>query len=295
MRKPRYTDPLGSKLPALERNILKHRAMETVLVMFHTEELKRDVLSRIQTTDRFGSRRSGKPERVPKGAKNAVDKALGALVADGAISAAEKTEIVQLIDYRNVVAHQMHYVFADVSPTMIARDVVAFSPDRLQYNYDALERLRYLQKLFDGLYRTHHYIEELRYNRILFRAAEKTFLNEIERLNKTISRLMDQRQDAIKRLNKELTLKGTGFVGELDPRHPHNTYDDNRLTRRGVEICYRLFDAGKSLMAVAHLMGLSLRAAHKRHNQWLELGGKRRPQVDFNKLPKRKFYRRDDD
>jgi hypothetical protein len=256
---------------------------------------KRDVLSRIQTTDRFGSRRSGKPKRVPKGTKNPVDKALGALVADKAISAAEKAEIVELIDYRNVVAHQMHYVFADVSPTMIARDIVAFSPDRLQYNYDALKRLRYFQKLFDGLYRTHHYIEELRYNRILFRAAEKTFLNEIKRLNKTISRLMDQRNVAIKRLNSELSLKGTGFVDELDPRHPYNTYDDNRLTRRGVEICHRLFDAGKSLMAVAHLMGLSLHAARKRHKQWLELRGKRRPKIDFDKLPKRKFYRRDDD
>jgi hypothetical protein len=103
-------------------------------------------------------RRASQQAGIPKGAKSPVDKALGALVADGAISAAEKTEIVQLIDYRNVVAHQMHYVFADVSPTMIARDVVAFSPDRLQYNYDALKRLRYFEKLFDGLYRTHHYI-----------------------------------------------------------------------------------------------------------------------------------------
>jgi hypothetical protein len=65
---------LDAKLPALERNILKHRAMEMLLVMFYTEELKRDVLSRIQSTDRFGSRRTGKPERVPKGTKNPVDK-----------------------------------------------------------------------------------------------------------------------------------------------------------------------------------------------------------------------------
>jgi hypothetical protein len=73
------------------------------------------------------------------------------------------------------------------------------------------------------LHRTHHYIEELRYDRILFRAAEKTFLNEIKRLNKTILRLMDQRNAAIKRLNSELSLKGTVFVDELDPRNPYNT------------------------------------------------------------------------
>jgi hypothetical protein len=34
MHKPRFTDPLGSTLPALEQNILKYRAMEMVLVMF---------------------------------------------------------------------------------------------------------------------------------------------------------------------------------------------------------------------------------------------------------------------
>ena len=48
----------------------------------------------------------------------------------------------------------MHYIFADVSPTMIARDIATFSPERLQYNHDALKRLRYFQKLLDGLYRT---------------------------------------------------------------------------------------------------------------------------------------------
>jgi hypothetical protein len=42
----RFTDPLGSKLPALEQNILKYRAMEMLLVMFCAEELKRDVLDR---------------------------------------------------------------------------------------------------------------------------------------------------------------------------------------------------------------------------------------------------------
>jgi len=52
-------------------------------------------------------------------------------------------------------------------------------------------------------------------------------------------------------------------------------------------------DAGKSLMAIAHLMGPV--AACKRHKQWLELQGKRRAKTDFDKLPKRKFYRRDDD
>jgi hypothetical protein len=45
MHKPRFTAP-GSALPALEQNILKYRVMETVLVMFYAEELKRELLKR---------------------------------------------------------------------------------------------------------------------------------------------------------------------------------------------------------------------------------------------------------
>ena len=101
MRRRRFTDPLGSKLPALEQNILKYRAMEMLLVLFYAEELKRDVLNRIRTTDRLRSEAQGDgtaSERVPKGSKNPVDKALNALVADRAITADEKVEIVKLID-----------------------------------------------------------------------------------------------------------------------------------------------------------------------------------------------------
>jgi hypothetical protein len=39
-----YTEPLRSKLPALEQNVLKLRAMNTILVMFYAEDLKRSVL-----------------------------------------------------------------------------------------------------------------------------------------------------------------------------------------------------------------------------------------------------------
>jgi hypothetical protein len=63
----------------------------------------------------------------------------------------------------------------------------------------------------------------------------------------------------IKAINTELTLRGTELVGALHPRHPTNQYfggrdgerDSGRLTKRGVEICYRLYDIGKSPVAVS--------------------------------------------
>jgi len=277
----KFSDPLGSKLPALEQNILKFRAMQMLLVMFYAEELKHDVLNL---------------NRVPKGTKNAVDKALSVLVTDRAITAAEKTEIVGLIDYRNVIGHHMHNLLADISSERIAREMVAYAPDLLRkYNYDAVGRLQYLHRRLDGLYRTHHYVTTGTFNRLLFRSAEKTFLAEIKRLDRKISRLTKSRRAEIEILNSELALEGTEFEGDLHPRDPLNQYDDGRLTRRRVEICYRLFDMGKSTMAVAHLTGLSLISASKRQRMWTALGGENRMKEEIAAIPHRKFYARYDD
>jgi DNA-binding NarL/FixJ family response regulator len=89
-----------------------------------------------------------------------------------------------------------------------------------------------------------------------------------------------------------MSLKGTGLEGDYAPDHPLNQHDDNRLTKRGIEICYRLFDLGKSDMAIAHLMRLSLEAVKARKKLWLKLGGKKRPTVNLEDLPRRRRGRR---
>ena len=106
MHEPSFLDPLGSRLPALEQNLLKLRTTQMVLVLFYAEQLKSKVLSLIQSTDGFLAR-TGREERVPKDAKDQVRKCLNALVSDGALSADEKAEIRRLIDYRNVIGHDI--------------------------------------------------------------------------------------------------------------------------------------------------------------------------------------------
>ncbi|WP_375415054.1 hypothetical protein [uncultured Bradyrhizobium sp.] len=292
MHRPRFTDPLGSMLPALEQNFLKHRAMEMILVMFYAEELKREILDRIQATDRWSARLAGKPERVPRGVKNPVDKALDALVADGAIKLNEKKEIVDLIDYRNMIAHRLHNMLGDLSPTRYARDLAMFGSNVPKYNYNAVKRLQYYHKRFDEMYRTHSYVTTLSMNTLLFRAAEKTFLAEIKRLKRKIVRQLRERNASIKKINSEMSLKGTGLEGKYDPSYPDNHYEGKRLTKRGVEICYRLFDLGKSEMASAHLLRLSLLAVKKRKKMWIKLGGKARKKADIDALPGRYRPRR---
>jgi DNA-binding NarL/FixJ family response regulator len=63
---------------------------------------------------------------------------------------------------------------------------------------------------------------------------------------------------------------------EFDPKDPANKQEIGglmKLTARGVEACYRLFDAGKSRYAVASLMNISFGAATHRREAWKKLGG----------------------
>jgi hypothetical protein len=62
---------------------------------------------------------------------------------------------------------------------------------------------------------------------------------------------------------------------ELDPKDPRNKADRN-LTERGVEVCYRLFDQGKTIYAVKEAMGMSYGAAKYRHETWLKAGAANR-------------------
>ena len=111
-----------------------------------------------------------------------------------------------------------------------------------------------------------------------------------------MSQLNKVRQTQIVRLNTELSLAGTELAEtDCNPRYPLNKYNDGRLTKRGIEICYRFFDMGNSRLAVAHLTGLSLAAARKRQKTWKALGGCDRVKADISKCPHRKFYTRNDD
>jgi hypothetical protein len=62
---------------------------------------------------------------------------------------------------------------------------------------------------------------------------------------------------------------------ELDPKNPLNKVGVN-LSPRGVEVCYRLFDAGKTRYAVKELLDISYGAATHRYHAWEKTGGKSR-------------------
>jgi len=62
-------------------------------------------------------------------------------------------------------------------------------------------------------------------------------------------------------------------VETFDPRDPANRNADGKLSERGIEICYRLFDAGKTRYAVGAEMKMSFSASKHRFEAWQKAGG----------------------
>lgn len=66
---------------------------------------------------------------------------------------------------------------------------------------------------------------------------------------------------------------------EFDPGDPRNKFADGKLTPRGVEICYRLFEQGATRYAVARAMNISFGAASHRQTAWKRAGGAARTRM----------------
>lgn len=263
---PRH-NPKGSRLPALEQNILKYRAFEMVTILFHIEDLKAFVLNSIRATDNVPRQ---KQQRIPVGAKNVYQKAWAVLVADGVITQADSDEIQRLIAYRNDIAHNIHQLTYDLSCEPIAQGYSQFYGTK--YDYEALKKLKYYRdKISRGV--QSKYVISLSFDSLLFEAAEKTYQQELHRLNGKITRQLAMRREEDQKLKKELSILGKGLLSEIDPFHPQNIANNGALTKRGVECCYRLFDHNISALAVSYLMRISYRAAMNRHRAWQKARG----------------------
>ena len=88
--------------------------------------------------------------------------------------------------------------------------------------------------------------------------------------------LLDSIEDNLKRLRALLQPQATP---NFDPKDPCNKGADSKLTARGVEICYRLFESGKTRYGVASAMGISHKAATHRFAAWKKAGGSNREKM----------------
>jgi hypothetical protein len=248
--------PKGRRLPALERNILKYRAYEMVVILFHIEDLRTYVLGTIRAND---------TQAIPEGVKKPYEKAWAYLVAKGVITQTESDDIQKLTDYRNTIAHDIQALTHDLNQERFAVDYGSAYPAK--YDYGALGRLkRYRPKIEKGL---QHMIVVLSFDRLMFEGAEKTFDEELARLRKKIDKLFAERKQEMKRLQGEVASLTDGELKAIGLYHPGNQVGDKgRLTERGVRVCEALFERKLSPLAVSYLMRLSYRATSRRYKAW---------------------------
>lgn len=317
-----YDDPRGGRPSALERNVLRYRAAEATLYLFYAEEVRDFMLANIypravkdpntpfwETTEerrlrgvldqilsdaelagRLASEDAQKlrhsQEHDPKEGKK-LRKAFRFAVDGGMFSTAEADELVELLSYRNDIAHRIHLVMSDVTRSYWTSEHVAFTAPT--YKGDALDRLRaYKNSLWT---RAQALILTLSMDGLLFEHAERIYEGELKRLDRLIQMQIRSEQKRLQAISAELDLSGSELVGDLHPRFPANHYNNGsdggpatgHLTKRGVEICYRLFDLGKSALAVSYIMGMSLRAARLRQNGWRQAGGSNRIKAEVKR------------
>jgi hypothetical protein len=278
-----YDDPRGGRPAALERNILRYRAAEAALYLFYAQEVREFMLTNLypRAVEDSLAERQGKKLEI----------AFAQAVKIGMFTEAESNEVKELLDYRNDIAHRIHLVTLDVSRCYWAADHLSFMAPT--YKGDALDRLREYRRSLWKRTQT-RLVTELNMDPMLFEFAERTYEEELKRLDRRIQTQIDRERVRAKAIGTELDLRGTELVGDLDPRFPSNhrhsrSFADDyappsgHLTKRGVEICYRLYDLGKSPIAVAYLMGMSLRAAENRRKGWLKAGGLQRVRTEVNR------------
>ncbi len=251
--------PKGSRLPALERNILKYRALEMVMILFHAESLKDFVLKSIQATDRIASPHS---PRIPSGSKEKYKKAWAILVADKILTQKESEDVQRLVDYRNDIGHRIHFLTCDISHDSFSQDFAQVSD--VKYNYHALHKLKEYRQKIEG-WLSGRYAMSLSPDTLLFQAAEKTYESELRLLDRKIKSQLEVRKKDIQNLNRELSQDSYRI---LDTTPYPFTHENGKLTQSGLELCYRFFDQNKSPLAVAYLLRISYRAAMKRWRQF---------------------------
>lgn len=164
-------------LRALEKNILKYRALQMILVLHEAEALRSLILGTIRSTDRL---RSNSEKVLPPGTKKPMRRALRHLTDLEVLSAEESDEIARCIGFRNDVAHNIHRLVEDISAGHLGRRP-------LEFDYGAAARLARLhRKTAEAM--SGHFILQIDFREIAFEEAAKTYREELVRLRRRIDR-----------------------------------------------------------------------------------------------------------
>ncbi len=250
--------------PALEKNILKFRAFEMLLILFYVEEIRSFTLGSIKATDKLRNKLSNIPVRIPDYSKGVYKKVWRVLLAEEVLKQDEINDIKCIIDYRNNIAHDIHKLTCDISNN---HHHLNFDQHEVNYDYDALNRIKsYVKKIHNGM--SKKFILCINFNKVYFESAERTFKHELMLLHKKITRLYDKRKSEIGGIEIELARLSDEYLNEINPNSPNHFKSNGQLTNKGVKYCYNLFEKGLSNTAICYLMQISLKSITNRKKQW---------------------------
>ena len=257
-----YRDPWRGRVRALEKNIIKFRAIQSVLAIYYAEKLKRDIISAV----RCNVVRDKRPISIGEAAKAWVEK--------GVITREESNEIRSLIDYRNNLAHEFHKMNADLS-TLYASPVMH---DVKQYDYTVMRQLKAtINLLRERVQSSPGWILPIGLETFDFETTERVLVSELKALGRKIDRLFDERLMERDRVNHEIKTIREKFSGKLERLWPVR-HENGRLTKTGAALCEEMFDSGHSATAVAYVMEMSIASTRSRLRAFLSRNNGRHSQ-----------------
>jgi hypothetical protein len=166
------------KLRALEKNILKYRALQMVLLLHEVESFREFLIGSIRATDSL----SPHPKRLPLGTKHPFEKAVTILVAEDILTEEEAEGLRKIIDQRNLIAHEVHQLVMDVTRP---RDPVE---RKSLYDYAALIRFEHIRKKVSSGMSAGQFVFAIGIREHFFEQAEATYREELHRLRKRINK-----------------------------------------------------------------------------------------------------------
>jgi len=165
------------KILALEKNILKYRSFQMILLLHQVETLKSHTLNSIRSSDKI----RGIRDRLPEGTKKVYKKLWKILVDEGIITENESEDLQDIIDIRNDIAHNIPKLFLDF--TLKTQDKI--------YDYYALDRFeKYRDKIFENMSKNYTMTIGLP-----FFIPEKIIKEELYRLNNKIIKQVKKRKN----------------------------------------------------------------------------------------------------
>ena len=152
-------------LPALEKNLLKYRALEMALSLFYAQSLKNLIIESLHTTDKLLNQ-----NRYSKNDNKPLKKALVILQEENILTEIETQEIENLIDYRNDIAHHIEQMIKDIKHPDELFDGHEFI--RPKYNYDIPQKLQFYKIKIEKGFQTRGYIVNISLDTYFFKHAE---------------------------------------------------------------------------------------------------------------------------